>query len=234
MKRLLLISYWTLCVVVVALIVVSFGYRFFEALFVGATFLPGALAASYFVKKISFADRKEAVKGCVLLSICIIIGEILLVMLAHWEISLMRMDAQSIYGCPPLPVVLINPLFIALIIVAISAGGILFKKWLDAKFPAETRSIDFISERKRITLTEDEILYVESNDSVTTVFATDDRHYRNKTPMSQWEAILSDRFVRIHRSYLVNRTAIDSIDSTFVTVSGAELPISRKYRQRLQ
>lgn len=74
------------------------------------------------------------------------------------------------------------------------------------------------------------MLYVESNDDITTVIATGGRRFRNKTPISQWEAILSPHFIRIHRSYLVNMTAITRVDGDLLYVEDIELPISRKYR----
>lgn len=52
MKRLLVISYWILSILLVAICLSSLGYRFLETLFIGMMFLPGALAAKY-----SFADE---------------------------------------------------------------------------------------------------------------------------------------------------------------------------------
>ncbi len=65
------------------------------------------------------------------------------------------------------------------------------------------------------------------------VYATEGRRFRNKTGISQWESILGDGFVRIHRSYLVNRAAITSVGPDSLTASGQTLPISRKYRNKL-
>ena len=44
---------------------------------------------------------------------------------------------------------------------------------------------------------------------------------------------LGEGFVRIHRSYLVNRACITSAGSDTLQVAGRELPISRKYRKML-
>ena len=52
MKRLLVISYWVVSVLLVSIVLTSLGYRFLEALFVGTMFLPGALAARYFFQKV--------------------------------------------------------------------------------------------------------------------------------------------------------------------------------------
>ena len=85
-----------------------------------------------------------------------------------------------------------------------------------------------------MTLPLEEILYVESNDDITTVIATGDRRFRNKTPISQWEAILKPHFLRIHRSYLVNKEAITRVDGDLLYVNEIELPVSRKYKDTVQ
>ena len=51
MKRFLIISYWVVSILLVALVLTSIGYSFLEALFIGSMFLPGALAAKYFFPK---------------------------------------------------------------------------------------------------------------------------------------------------------------------------------------
>ena len=81
-----------------------------------------------------------------------------------------------------------------------------------------------------MTLHMDDILYVESNDDATTVVASDGRRFKNYTPISQWEAILSPHFIRIHRSFLVNRTAVTRIDVDLLYIDDIHLPISRKYK----
>jgi DNA-binding LytR/AlgR family response regulator len=63
---------------------------------------------------------------------------------------------------------------------------------------------------------------------------TENRTYRNKTGISQWESILGDDFIRIHRSYIVNRAAITSIDKEYVHIADSQLPVSRKYYKSVQ
>ena len=114
-------------------------------------------------------------------------------------------------------------------ISALAVGNYFFEKWLEKRYPTEKKPVTFLSERKSVSLMTDEILFVESNDAVTTVVATEDRHFRNKTPISQWESILGEGFNRIHRTYLVNNAHIESFDKDSVLVGGYELPVSRKY-----
>ena len=226
MKRFLIISYWIVSILLVAVVLTSVGYRFLEALFIGSMFLPGALAAKYFFPKV------RGVKDTVFLVLGILVAEILLFLIAHYNILTFRETPPApVWDWPDLPLILTNPVFIALILTALASGSYFFESWLDRKRPTKPTPITFTSDRKPVTLPLEEILYVESNDDITTVIATGDRRFRNKTPISQWEAILKPHFLRIHRSYLVNKDAITRVDGELLYVGDIELPVSRKYKE---
>lgn len=233
-KRLLVISYWIVSILLVAVVLTSLGYRFHEALFVGTLFLPGALAAKFFLPKIDFQRKGAGIRDAVFVVLGILLGELLLFLLAHYFIYIFREDHSVVfYEWPDLPQILTNPAFIALVLTTLAIGSYYFESWLDTKWPDKPRPVTFISGRKPVTLPLEEILYVESNDAVTTVVATEGRRFRNKTPISQWEANLSPHFIRIHRSYLVNRQAVTDIDVDLLYVGDIQLPISRKYKDRI-
>ncbi len=233
MKKLILISYWTAAVIMVACILTSLGYRFSEALFIGTTFLPGALAVRYFYPKASSGDRTSAVKNVIFLTLGILVAQIFIVLVAHIFINNVREGAHQFYGYPELPEILTNPVFIAMLTAVPTVGYHFMEKWLNRRFPAASDLITFLSDRKSITLKASDILYIESNDSVTTVYATDGRHFRNKTPISHWEANLGTQFIRIHRSYLVNRAAVTKTEFDTAYIGDVELPVSRKYRNSI-
>ena len=228
MKRLLVISYWALSILLVAVILTSLGYRFMEAVFIGTVFLPGALAAKYFFPKVDFRNRKTGVKDTVFIVLGILVAEVFLFLMTHYYIMRFR---ENMDEWTALPEILSNPVFIAVIITALAAGSYFFERWLDRIRPTAPAPITFTSDRKPVTLRLEEILYVESNDATTTVVATGDRRFRNITPISQWEAILMPQFIRIHRSYLINKEAITRVDGDLLYVNGIELPISRKYKE---
>ena len=228
MKRLLVISYWVLSVLLVSLIVTSLGYSFLEALLIGTMFLPGALAARYFFPKVDFKDRKSGIRDTLFIVIGILIAEMLLFVIAEYYVGYLRQNQPA----PP-PQILTNPVFIALILTILATGSYFFESWLDRKRPTPPAPIKFTSERKPVTLSVDEILYVESNDDVTIVYATEGRCYRNITPISRWEAILKPHFLRIHRSYLVNKAAVTGVDVDLLYIGETQLPISRKYREEV-
>ena len=230
MQRLLVISYWVVSVLLVSLVLTSLGYRFLEAVFVGTMFLPGALTAKYFFPKVDFKERRTAIRNTVYIVLGILIAEVLLFLVAHYYIMNLRAEQQQMNDIPQL---LTNPAFIAIILTALATGSHFFEAWLERKHPASPAPITFTSERKPITLSIEEILYVESNDDVTTVVATGGRSFRNITPISRWEAILKPHFIRIHRSYLVNKAAITDIDVDILLIGETQLPISRKYKDEV-
>ena len=228
MKRLLVISYWVLSILLVAVILSSLGYRFMEAVFIGTVFLPGALAAKYFFPKVDFRNRKAGIRDTVFIVLGILVAEVFLFLMTHYYIMRYR---ENMDEWTALPDILTNPVFIAVIITALAAGSYFFERWLDRKRPTAPAPITFTSDRKPVTLPLSEILYVESNDATTTVVATGDRRFKNITPISQWEAILKPHFLRIHRSYLVNKDAVTRVDGDLLYVDDIELPVSRKYKE---
>ena len=230
MKRLLVISYWAVSIFLVAILLTSLGYRFQEALFIGIMFLPGALAAKYFFPKVNFKDRKSGVKNTIYIVLGLLITELFLFMITHYYIVRFRNNLSEWVDFPQ---ILTNPVFIAIILTALAAGSYFFESWLSRKYPTKPAPVTFTSDRKPITLPIEEILYVESNDDATTVVAKGDRRFKNITPISQWEAILKPHFIRIHRSYLVNKAAVTGIDVDLLYIGDIQLPISRKYKDQV-
>ena len=89
-------------------------------------------------------------------------------------------------------------------------------------------------ERKTIKLNINDILWIESlRDYVKVVTAG--QVYISKQKISFLEEMLPERrFVRIHRSFIVALSKIDSFYSCIIEVKGHELPIGRNYKQDLQ
>ena len=231
MKKVIIVAYWAIAVLLISLIVLSLGYTFSESLFIGAVFLPGAFFSIYFPERIS---RQGSVKDWVYVLTGTLVAEIFLILSAHFIILEMRNDFD-IVGIDyfDLPGILVNPVFIIVIITAFAAGNFFIWKWLERKFPSMEGKVIFVSERRKVSLAKNEIEYVESNDTQTLVVTFDGKGYRNRTPISQWESLLGGQFVRIHRSYLVRRDAVREVMPDSVSVkSGAVLPVSRGYKDR--
>ena len=218
-------SYWILAVIIIAMILLSLGYPFALGLLMGSLFLPGTFLVKYLLPKIFKEKSKKKTANTVFLFIAVAVMEFLLIVSVHIWIS--DQTYPSIAG------VLVNPMFVAVVITLLCLGDWFMSKYLSSILP-EDKTITFISDRHKVSILPSEILYIESNDREVTIYATENRTYRNKTGISQWESILGDDFIRIHRSYIVNREAITSIDKDFICIGEIELPISRKYYKAVQ
>lgn len=228
MKRFLPIAWWLAATLVIALVLSGLGYLFADALLLGVLFLPGLLTARYFVPQLSLDGRGRDLLNAVYLALAILAIEYLSLMLG----SALMLDA----GEGQMPGLLLNAPFILLIVTAFIVPEMLLEKYLERRSPYDP-SISFVSDRRKITLDPTDILYIESNDSEVWIHTAQGEAYRTKTRISQWEAQLDSRFLRIHRSFIVNTTRIDRSRPTHVEIGGVTIEISRKYkdaaRQRL-
>ena len=89
-------------------------------------------------------------------------------------------------------------------------------------------------ERKTVKVNVSDILWIESlRDYVKVVIK--DQVYITRQKISILEEMLPEnRFVRIHRSFIVALAKIDSFYSYSIEVAGHELPIGRNYKQDVQ
>lgn len=163
----------------------------------------------------------------------ILVAEIGLIVLANFYILILRLRKTFLWDYDGFSPTLFNPVFIAGVLMLLVLGDWALKRYLEKRFPMAKEPIRFVSDRRSVSLLPEEILYIESNDKEVTVFATEGRRFRNKTGISQWESILGEGFVRIHRSYLVNRGCITTVGTHSLLAAGAELPVSRKYRKEM-
>ncbi len=225
MRHIVTISYWAAATVLLAAIFGSLGYSFDKSLFVGSMFLPGLLAVKYFVPQLSFGNRRRGVRNAMFLTLALVTLEWLLIFMVHTRIiDTFRED---------IPPILVNPVFILFVIAALALPEYLLDRFLRDREHRSSRRVDFISDRRRVSLALDGIVYIESNDTETCVHASDGAVLRTRTPISQWETVLDDgSFVRIHRAYIVNRAYVVSFNRRCVAVGDTELPVSRKYGER--
>lgn len=85
-------------------------------------------------------------------------------------------------------------------------------------------------DRRMVKIMLDDIIYIESIKDYIKVFTTNSTIITRQT-MSSLEAMLaSNKFFRIHRSYIVSLEKIKSFSAENVTIGKTELPIGRLYR----
>ena len=228
MRTVLRIAYWPAAVAILAVILVSLDYTLAQAVLIGLIFCPCALALEFLMPQ----ARKPMEK--VYLSLAVMTAVILLIVVLHFGVWTSLTKEGFLQSQKDLSPMLINPAFLGLILTALAIGDYFWAKWIGNRFKANDRTITFYSERKSVTLPLADIAYVESNDTEVRIVTLFGEFYRNRTGIGQWENLLGEDFLRIHRSYLVNANSASLVSPDLVSVGGAQLPVSRKYKETVQ
>ena len=96
---------------------------------------------------------------------------------------------------------------------------------------------DFIflnAERKKVKILFSEIVYIESQREYIKIVTTK-REYISKMTTHEMEDILpSHLFKRIHRSFIISVSKIESYTAEMVDVNGVSIPIGRGYRDIIE
>ncbi len=92
------------------------------------------------------------------------------------------------------------------------------------------QTITVRSNREAVSISVDDILYVESlADYVKINIGTG--VIITKEKISGLEKMLPEWFIRVHRSYLVNKNKIEAFGHDYVKVQAQQIPIGRKYKK---
>ncbi|OJV12456.1 MAG: DNA-binding response regulator [Dyadobacter sp. 50-39] len=78
----------------------------------------------------------------------------------------------------------------------------------------------------------DDLLYAEANGNYTKVQTTQHTLLPAMTFSGFEELLPKSRFLRIHRSFIVNKSKIDHIEGNRVFIQDAEIPIGSNYREQ--
>jgi DNA-binding LytR/AlgR family response regulator len=227
LKHLFPFVWYTTALVIIASTLSCTGYRFAEAFAIAVTFLPGILIARYATPQISFADRWQGWHNTIFLWAGILAVEYFLIMLSNYYIL-----KPVIFTRYDLPTLLTNPLFILFVVATFAITGLLIEREIEQREPYDD-SIRFTSERRTITLDPANVLYIESND--TEVFVcTEEESFRTRIRIGQWETMLDRRFLRVHRSYIINMHHIEHFDGNRIKVAGITIEVSRKYKDMVR
>ena len=228
MKRILLtVTYWSASVLMISLILMSLGYCFSDAMFVSMSFVTGCLVLRWLLPHVSFSDRRKGIFNLVFVILAVILTDMLLVIWCH-----IMMNGFLVSFHEGFPTLLVNPAFLSLIMIVLTGGDYVLSRYLKSRFRNEPHPITFTSDYRKVTLDLSEILYVESRDTEVWVYAVDGRHFRNKTGISQWENLLGEDFIRVHRSFVVRKELIqETLYDSLILADGTSIPVSRKYRE---
>lgn len=94
---------------------------------------------------------------------------------------------------------------------------------------------DFIyirNDRKQIKVKFEDILYIESQKDYIKVHLLG-KNYMTKYSISAFLELLDERFVRVHRSYVVNQNKVTAFTKNDVEIDTIEIPIGDNYKQEV-
>ena len=231
-KGIIIVTYWLAAIFLTALILTSLDYVLWQAVLLSLSFLPAAMALSFFLPKVERGSRgKRRFLDTVYIMLGVMLMTFFFIYLWQWLfISVNGLEGWQVWSVPAM---LGNPVFVAAILAILAYGYYLLARWLEKKYPV-ARPITFTSDYRKVSLKMEDILYVESRDSEVWIFTRDGGQFRNRTGISQWENLLGPGFLRVHRSFLVNLAEATFAPGDVVSVGGQSIPISRKYKDSVK
>ncbi|TKC10704.1 response regulator transcription factor [Pedobacter polaris] len=101
-------------------------------------------------------------------------------------------------------------------------------------FISDKDHLVIISNKSRVKIYLDEILYIESKKKYIQIF-TSNLSYQTRMPLNEIEEKLNKlNFVRIHRSFIVAKQKVHSCSAVKVELEGHTVPIGRSYKEYVQ
>ena len=218
------IAFWLATVIVMATLYMSSMGGFLNAFVLSVLLLPGAILLAFFI------DQYRAESGwkkwlhigySLLISLY---AEWLGLIVAYWflfELNLSR-----------IPKLMVNPIFLWMwMLFFVFVRDRLFAK----KKQNEPHGVEFeiLSERKKMNINLQDVLFIESKDEVCTIHMND-QLIKTRERISKLEERLPEAFLRTHRSFIVNSRAVAGKSKNALMVRDVEIPISRKYKDKVE
>ena len=101
-----------------------------------------------------------------------------------------------------------------------------------AEGPREDQYITIKSEYRIIQLAVDRIVHLESRDDYVKIFLQDGKFLMSKiTTRAMQDKLPAGKFVRIHRSYIVNKSYVSHLACSSLKLGLVELPIGKNYKK---
>lgn len=212
------IGYIASWIVLLSLIFLSYSGRLSEAIYYAISYMPGFTLAKLFCKDALKGTKTEIVRNIIFLSATVCLSVYLCVFLAGFTLD--DYNVSLSFFC--------NPVLILLLAAIYYFVGKKIENLSETQ-PNVPKTVEFISERKRVVLEINSIKYIESNNDCVYVRCIDGQSYRTKRKISSWEEFLGDGFVRVHRAFLVNRSHVEHYNGSAIHIAGEDIPCSRNF-----
>jgi DNA-binding LytR/AlgR family response regulator len=89
------------------------------------------------------------------------------------------------------------------------------------------------SDGKLIRLLNDDILYIESMGDYVKFITSGKKYITHNTIKNLETKVDPARFMKVHRSYIVNLSLIDDIQENMLYIKGAQVPISKAHKSKV-
>ncbi|MBV7269725.1 LytR/AlgR family response regulator transcription factor [Winogradskyella luteola] len=98
-----------------------------------------------------------------------------------------------------------------------------------------TQSEDFFIKNKGelVKVAQSDILFFEAYDNYCNLYTSEKKHLISHTLKRIEEKIPSDIFLKVHRSYIINFSKIDSINDGYIFIEHHKIPYSKSHKEQL-
>jgi len=97
--------------------------------------------------------------------------------------------------------------------------------------PEKSEAFFVRAERKMVKICFSDILYIESLADYIKIHLIDNTVTTRETISGIEAKLPRERFIRVHRSFIVSLSAINSITSEYLEIGNKEIPVSRSYKR---
>ncbi|MEZ4722515.1 MAG: response regulator transcription factor [Flavobacteriales bacterium] len=94
----------------------------------------------------------------------------------------------------------------------------------------EDQTVNIKDGHRSQLLDPEDILYIKADNIYVEVYTKDKKVVSRQTLSAALDKLPPDLFIRVHRSYAVNRRKIDSLSRSSLQIGDTTIPISRSYR----
>jgi DNA-binding LytR/AlgR family response regulator len=94
--------------------------------------------------------------------------------------------------------------------------------------------ISIKSDSKIYNLKASKIVFIESKDDYVKIYFVDGKHLLSKITTKGILAILPKEFIRVHRSFIINKNHVNHISTYSIMVNHIEVPIGKNYKIEIQ
>ncbi|NER16626.1 LytR/AlgR family response regulator transcription factor [Spongiivirga citrea] len=104
----------------------------------------------------------------------------------------------------------------------------------EIKQPTADKNYVFVrKDRKQVKVFFDDILYIQSVKDYINIITQAENHL-TKHSMNAFIAEIDSRFIRVHRSYIINRDKMTAFTKNDIEINQFEIPIGDSYRSKVE